>query len=151
MFSATLAELGGQLLTLQPPDAKPPVRGSGSAASEPDALMERLLAAAPSEQLRAYAAGAGPPPALQASLPQQLVDNLRLLSVLAAEMAGLLGRLEQLADSAAAAAVGEAAGDASSGGGGGADGGDEALLLAAVADAAARETQLIVRWCLGAA
>lgn len=143
MFSATLAELGGQLSILQPPDAKPPVRGSAPS-SEPDALMERLLAAAPSEQLRAYAAGTGPPPALQASLPQQLDDNLRLLSVLAAEMAGLLRCLEQLADSAAAAAVGAGAGDASSGGGGNA--GDEALLLAAVVDAAAKETQLIVRW-----
>ena len=159
MFSSTLEELGSQLAALQPPDAQPPARsGSGGKpatqpSSEPDALMQRLLAAAPSEQLRAYAGGAGPRRALQASLPQQLDDNLRLLSVLAAEMAGLLRRMEQLADGAAAAAVGAATAAVSGSGGGcgGSSSGDEALLMAAVADAAAKEMQLIVRWAAGAA
>ncbi len=184
LFVATLEELAGQLAILQPSQqgqlssssSQPPrpgggATGSGSGKDERQALFERLMQRAPSEQLRACIQGRMPAARLQRTLPEQLDANMRLLSILSAEMRALVQRLEQLADAAAAAAVqrggaasgivdGAAADSAAVEGGvtpesakhdpgnitkaAGAADAEEALLLAAVADGAAKETLLIV-------
>lgn len=145
MFTATLEELGGQLAALQPTVDSGSKSGSwtsSKAKATPESeLLQRLLDTAPSDSLRAYASGSLPPARLQRSLPQQLDDNLRLLSILAAEMRGLLQRLEQLTDAAADDVKGAPSGR---GDGISSSTADQALLLAAVLDGAARETQLIV-------
>lgn len=176
---ATLEELAGQLAVLQPPQTsssqppRPAAGGSGSSGSgdERKELLARLMERAPSERLRSYIEGRLPAARLQRTLPEQLDENMRLLSILAAEMRALAQRLEQLADEAAAAAAqgggtpsddanagaadsaaaagGEAAiaahhGQSSSAAAAGAPCTETALLLAAVADGAAKETLLIV-------
>ncbi|PRW59919.1 hypothetical protein C2E21_1526 [Chlorella sorokiniana] len=178
LFTATLEELGGQLAVLQPPQQaqgqapRPSAVGSSSSSSgggdERKELLERLMQRAPSEQLRAYVEGRPPPGRLQRTLPEQLDQNMRLLSILAAEMRVLLQRLEQLADAAAvqgrsgasgsvdaatadSASAGEAGGAAIAGqdmAAGPADA-EEALLLAAVADGASKETLLIANAAAG--
>lgn len=183
---ATLEELAGQLATLQPQQqaqrsaSQPPRRatagtgsGSGGDGDERKQLLDRLLQRAPSEQLRAYVEGRAPAGRLQRALPEHLDQNMRLLSILAAEMRVLVQRLEQLADAAAAPAAVQGSSAASDGADAGAAGtaagspgdgkaaaagqdpgrppaaahvanAEEALLLAAVADGAAKETLLIV-------
>ncbi|KAI7841979.1 hypothetical protein COHA_004506 [Chlorella ohadii] len=189
LFVATLEELAGQLAILQPSQqgqlssssSQPPrpgggATGSGSGKDERQALFERLMQRAPSEQLRACIQGRMPAARLQRTLPEQLDANMRLLSILSAEMRALVQRLEQLADAAAAAAVqrggaasgivdGAAADSAAAEGGvtpesakhdpgnitkaAGAADAEEALLLAAVADGAAKETLLITNAAAG--
>lgn len=184
LFVATLEELAGQLATLQPQQqaqssaSQPPKRataGSGSSGDgdERKQLLDRLLKQAPSERLRAYVEGRAPAGRLQRTLPEQLDQNMRLLSILAAEMRVLVQRLEQMADAAAApvavqgssaASDGADASVAGSAAGSPADGiaaaagqdpgrppaaahvanAEEALVLAAVADGAAKETLLVV-------
>ncbi|EFN54358.1 hypothetical protein CHLNCDRAFT_135629 [Chlorella variabilis] len=132
MFASTLAELAGQLAVLEPP----PRSSGGSAATKgPSELLQRVMARAPSDCLQSYVAGTLPTTHMQRQLPEQLDQNLRLLSILAAEMRSFVQQLEQLTDAAASALVqpGEIASSSS----------DEALLMAAVLDGAGRETQLI--------
>ena len=133
MFASTLAELAGQLAVLEPP----PRSSGGSAATKgPSELLQRVMARAPSDCLQSYVAGTLPTTHMQRQLPEQLDQNLRLLSILAAEMRSFVQQLEQLTDAAESALVqpGEIASSSS----------DEALLMAAVLDGAGRETQLIV-------
>lgn len=121
LFGATLEELAGQLAALQPQQrarpssgkrpAGPRASGSGGGSSDGSKeLMARLLERAPSERLRAYAEGRLPAGPLQRTLPEQLDQNLRLLTILAAEMRALVQQLEQLADAAAGGAVAAAVG-----------------------------------------
>lgn len=159
MFASTLEELGSQLAALQPPlasqpgaagERKPrPAPSSGGQGQQPDALLQSVLQAAPSDALRAYVEAGGASARLQRTLPEQLDQNLRLLSLLAAEMRALLAQLEQAADGcaaggAAAAGAGVAAGDDGNRSGGADGASDQALLLAALLDGVARETQLVV-------
>lgn len=149
MFAATLEELAGQLAVLEPQDSAKAAASNersssivigGDAGRRPPDMLQRLAARAPSECLQAYMRGARISARLQRQLPEQLDQNLRLLTVLAAEMRGFLRQLERLADAAATALLQlDEVGTGSSG-----PDSDEALLLAAVVDCITKETLLIV-------
>ncbi|KAI3435858.1 hypothetical protein D9Q98_001916 [Chlorella vulgaris] len=148
MFAATLEELAGQLAILEPQDSAKAAASNersssivigGDAGRRPPDMLQRLAARAPSECLQTYMRGARISARLQRQLPEQLDQNLRLLTVLAAEMRGFLRQLERLADAAATALLQlDEVGTGSSG-----PDSDEALLLAAVADCITKETLLI--------
>lgn len=157
MFGEVLGQVAEQLGAVQPPEpaerragARPAATPDAPGAEQQKTLLQRLQERAPSSVLSAYVEGRLDLGRLQRSLPEQLDQNMRLLSILAAEMQHFVRRLEQLADAAAAelaadSGAKQAAGGGQGGGGSAAAGGDEeALLRAAVADGLAKETRLVV-------
>ena len=144
MFAATLEELAGQLALLQPSSSSS--SSSKPKPPKPSALLQRVLAGAPSDRLRAYAEGRLHAEVLQPQLPQQLDENLRLLGVLATEMGGFVRQLQGAADAAAAVLANGGVGvdDNDAGTSANEDDDDAALLMAAAVDGAVKEMQLIV-------
>jgi hypothetical protein len=141
MFVSTLAELAGQLAVLEAKQPTPHLLGSRGSDQTAQDIMERVMAQAPSNRLHAFLKDKKTLSHLQRQLPEQLDQNMRLLTVLAAEMNRFVQQLEHLADANAAATAqpegnehGTPAPKIS----------EDALLMATVVDGVAKETRLVV-------
>lgn len=143
MFVSALQDLAGELAALEAKQSPSQLPRSGASGQPAPDIMERVMEQAPSSRLRAFLIDRKASVALQRQLPEQLDQNMRLLTVLAAEMKQFVQQLERLAELDADRAQ-PAAGSQPVGNEPASLSSDEALLLATVVDGLAKETHLIV-------